>query len=69
MKIAGKPVDFGVQLCGYMPLDVGTFAIDNSGPEYVLKGWGTTLPEASDLGANDHAFAVFERHWYQFETA
>lgn len=31
LKIAGKPVDFGVQPCGYMPLDVDTFAMDNSG--------------------------------------
>jgi hypothetical protein len=31
MKIGGKPVDFGVLPCGYMPLDVDTFAMDNSG--------------------------------------
>jgi hypothetical protein len=31
MKIEGKPVDFGVLPCGYMPLDVDTFALDNSG--------------------------------------
>lgn len=31
LKIAGKPVDFGVLPCGYMPLDVDTFAMDNSG--------------------------------------
>jgi hypothetical protein len=31
MKISGKPVDFGVLPCGYMPLDVDTFAMDNSG--------------------------------------
>ena len=30
-KIGGKPVDFGVLPCGYMPLDVDTFAMDNSG--------------------------------------
>ena len=31
LKIGGKPVDFGVLPCGYMPLDVDTFAMDNSG--------------------------------------
>jgi len=31
MKIDGKPVDFGALPCGYMPLDVDTFAMDNSG--------------------------------------
>ena len=31
LKIAGKPIDFGVLPCGYMPLDVDTFAMDNSG--------------------------------------
>jgi Transposase DDE domain group 1 len=31
MKISGKPMDFGVLPCGYMPLDVDTFAMDNSG--------------------------------------
>jgi hypothetical protein len=31
MKISGKPVDVGVLPCGYMPLDVDTFAMDNSG--------------------------------------
>jgi hypothetical protein len=31
MKIGGKPVDFGVLPCGYVPLDIDTFAMDNSG--------------------------------------
>lgn len=31
MKVAGKPVDFGVLPCGYLPLDVDTFAFANSG--------------------------------------
>lgn len=31
LKIDGKPIDFGVLPCGYMPLDVDTFAMDNSG--------------------------------------
>ena len=31
LKIGGKHVDFGVLPCGYMPLDVDTFAMDNSG--------------------------------------
>ena len=30
MKIGGKPVDFGVLPCGYVPLDIDTFAMDNS---------------------------------------
>ena len=28
MKIGGKPVDFGVLPCGYVPLDIDTFAMD-----------------------------------------
>ena len=31
VKISGKPIDFGVLPCGYMPLDVDTFACSNSG--------------------------------------
>lgn len=31
LKIGSKHVDFGVLPCGYMPLDVDTFAMDNSG--------------------------------------
>ena len=30
-RIAGKPVDFGALPCGYVPLDLDTFAMDNSG--------------------------------------
>jgi len=31
LRIGGNPVDFSVLPCGYMPLDVDTFAMDNSG--------------------------------------
>lgn len=31
LKIDGKSVDFGVLPCGYLPLDVDTFAMDQSG--------------------------------------
>ena len=31
VKIAGIPIDFGLLPCGYLPLDVDTFAMDNSG--------------------------------------
>ncbi len=31
VKIAGKPIDFVLLPCGYLPLDVDTFAMDNSG--------------------------------------
>jgi hypothetical protein len=31
VKIAGKPINFGLLPCGYLPLDVDTFAMDNSG--------------------------------------
>ena len=31
MKIGGKPVDFGVLPCGYVPLDIDTFAMYSSG--------------------------------------
>jgi Transposase DDE domain group 1 len=30
-RIAGRPIDFGLLPCGYMPLDLDTFAMDNSG--------------------------------------
>lgn len=36
MKIEGRCIDFGVLLCGYVPLDVDTFAIDNSGTAPLL---------------------------------
>ncbi len=38
MKIEGKPIDFGVLPCGYAPLDVDTFAMDNSGTAKELVG-------------------------------
>jgi hypothetical protein len=28
---SGKPIDFGLLPCGYLPLEVDTFAMDNSG--------------------------------------
>ena len=31
LKMAGKSIDFGALPCGYVPLDVDTFAMDNSG--------------------------------------
>ncbi|MFN3439319.1 MAG: hypothetical protein ACK41V_16595 [Acidovorax sp.] len=31
MRIAGKPVNFGALPCAYVPLDLDTFAMDNSG--------------------------------------
>jgi len=31
VRIAGIPIDFGLLPCGYLPLDVDTFAMDNSG--------------------------------------
>ncbi|TXI73266.1 MAG: IS1380 family transposase [Limnohabitans sp.] len=31
LKIGGKPIDFGALPCGYVPLDIDTFAMDNSG--------------------------------------
>jgi hypothetical protein len=38
MKIGGKAVDFGVLPCGYVPLDVDTFAMDQSGTAKELIG-------------------------------
>lgn len=38
MKIEGKPIAFGVLPCGYVPLDVDTFAMDNSGTAKELVG-------------------------------
>ena len=38
MKIGGKPIDVGVLPCGYVPLDVDTFAMDNSGTAKELVG-------------------------------
>lgn len=37
-KIEGRPIDFGVLPCGYVPLDVDTFAMDNSGTAKELVG-------------------------------
>ena len=55
MKIAGKPADFGVLLCGYVPLDVNTFAMANSGTpkEYVGRTYAGVdgyCPLAAYLG-------------------
>lgn len=38
MRIAGQRIDFGVLPCGYVPLDVDTFAMDNSGTAKELVG-------------------------------
>jgi hypothetical protein len=31
LKVAGKAVDFNALPCGYVPLDIDTFTMDNSG--------------------------------------
>jgi hypothetical protein len=61
IKIAGKPIDFGVLPCGYMPLDVDTFAMDNSGTakEHVGRtyvGVDGYCPLAAYLGT--HGFCL-----------
>jgi len=38
LAVQGKPIDFGLLACGYLPLDVGTFAMDNSGTAKELVG-------------------------------
>lgn len=38
MKIDARPIDFGVLPCGYVPLDVDTFTMDNSGTTKELVG-------------------------------
>lgn len=37
-RINGKPIDFGQLPCGYTPLDIDTFAMDNSGTSKELVG-------------------------------
>ena len=37
-RIAGKPIDFGALPCGYTPVDLDTFAMDNSGTAKELVG-------------------------------
>ena len=37
-RIEGRPVDFGVLPCGYTPLDIDTFAMDNSDTKKELVG-------------------------------
>ena len=37
-RLAGKPVDFGVLPTGHTPLDIDTFAMDNSGTKKELVG-------------------------------
>jgi hypothetical protein len=46
VKIAGKPINFGLLPCGYLPLDVDTFAMDNSGTakEHVGRTYTGTSP-------------------------
>lgn len=61
IKIDGKPVDFGVLPCGYMPLDVDTFAMDNSGTakEHVGRTYAGVdgyCPLAAYLGT--HGFCL-----------
>lgn len=56
LKVAGKPIDFGVLPCGYVPLDVDTFAMDNSGTakEHVGRTYAGVdgyCPLAAYLGA------------------
>jgi hypothetical protein len=36
--INGKPIDFGTLACGYTPVDLDTFAMDNSGTKKELVG-------------------------------
>ena len=38
LKISGKPIDFGALPCGYVPVDIDTFAMDNSGTAKELVG-------------------------------
>ena len=38
LAVQGKPIDFGLLACGYLPLDVDTFAMDNSGTAKELVG-------------------------------
>jgi hypothetical protein len=58
VKIASKPIDFGLLPCGYLPLDVDTFAIDNSGTakEHV----GRTM-QIAIVGADRKLTQQFER--------
>lgn len=37
-RINGQPIDFGVLECGYTPVDLDTFAMDNSGTKKELLG-------------------------------
>jgi len=42
--INGKPIDFGTLAVGYTPVDLDTFAMDNSGTK---KGWVGGVPTAA----------------------
>lgn len=66
-KISGKPIDFGVLPCGYMPLDVDTFAMDNSGTakEHV----GRTLTASRSGGGGDTAIPLLFRADSGFDPA
>lgn len=57
LKVSGKPIDFGRLPCGYVPLDMDTFAMDNSGTdkEYVGRTYAGVdgyCPLAAYLGSN-----------------
>ena len=66
MKISGKPIDSGVLSCGYMPLDVDTFACANSGT--VKEHVGRTVT-ASRSGGGDTAIPLLFRADSGFDAA
>ena len=45
-RINGKPIDFGALSCGYTPVDLDTFAMDNGGTKKELVGRTYALGQA-----------------------
>lgn len=63
-RINGQPIDFGQLPCGYMPLDIDTFAMDNSATRKELVGRtyagvdGYYCPLASYLGTQGYCLEL-----------
>ena len=73
-RIAGKPIDFGALDCGYTPLDLDTFAMDNSftKKELVVRTYAGVdgyCPFAVYLGSLDYCLELALRPGVQHSAA
>ena len=79
-RIVSKAIDFGVLPCGYTPVDLDTFGMDNGGTKKELTVMQEMMFQAARMiahagrwvlghGASDSGFAVFDRHYGQLKSA